>query len=81
MMAYIPKPGFIRNPLLAFPRNELCPCKSGKKFKKCHLPVLPWYIEDPKLLRAKAIEAAAAEAAKKAPPKAENENTRTESSS
>lgn len=21
-------------------RNETCPCGSGKKFKKCHLPVL-----------------------------------------
>lgn len=30
--------GFMWNPLLKLPRNSPCPCKSGKKFKKCHLP-------------------------------------------
>ena len=30
-----------RNPLLQFPRNEPCYCKSGKKFKNCHMRTLP----------------------------------------
>lgn len=38
---YVTKPGFVWNPLLKYPRNELCPCGSGKKFKKCHLDQLP----------------------------------------
>ena len=29
------------NPLLNYPRNSPCPCQSGKKFKKCHLNMLP----------------------------------------
>lgn len=36
-----PATGFQYNPLLSYPRNAPCPCKSGKKFKKCHLPVMP----------------------------------------
>jgi len=24
-----------------YPRNEKCPCGSGLKFKKCHLPKIP----------------------------------------
>lgn len=33
--------GFSWNPLINLPRNNLCPCKSGKKFKVCCLLVLP----------------------------------------
>jgi hypothetical protein len=40
-MPYQLKPGFVWNPLKKFPRNSLCPCKSGKKFKKCHLKSMP----------------------------------------
>ena len=36
-----PKPGFTWNPLLRLPRNLPCPCRSGKKFKTCHLNKLP----------------------------------------
>jgi hypothetical protein len=37
-MVYTPKPGFAFNPAVTrIGRNEPCPCKSGKKFKKCHL--------------------------------------------
>lgn len=35
--AYKPLPGDIWNPLVKFPRNNPCPCGSGKKFKVCHL--------------------------------------------
>ncbi len=34
--AYTPKAGYAWNPLRDFPRNEVCFCGSGKKFKKCH---------------------------------------------
>lgn len=40
-MAFALKPGYSWNPLLGIPRNHLCPCDSGKKFKHCHLPTLP----------------------------------------
>lgn len=40
-LARKPKRGFAFNPLRALPRNSLCPCKSGKKFKSCHLRLLP----------------------------------------
>lgn len=30
-----PVDGFVRNPLMDFPRNEKCVCGSGKKWKKC----------------------------------------------
>lgn len=33
--------GFEWNPLRQLPRNMLCPCQSGKKFKACHLQKLP----------------------------------------
>jgi hypothetical protein len=39
--AYRIPEGFIRNPLLKYPRNSACLCGSGKKFKKCHLGELP----------------------------------------
>ena len=29
------------NPLKTLPRNMKCPCLSGKKFKNCHLKLLP----------------------------------------
>lgn len=41
-----PKPGFARNPLLTLPRNNKCPCLSGKKFKKCCLNKLPRVIPE-----------------------------------
>lgn len=37
----LPAKGFARNPLLGLPRNEPCPCRSGKKFKVCCLRTLP----------------------------------------
>jgi len=41
-----PKKGLEWNPMLKYPRNDRCPCKSGKKFKKCCFPtmkqLLPW---------------------------------------
>jgi len=40
-MAMSPKPGFIWNSLKKLPRNMPCPCQSGKKFKACHLNMLP----------------------------------------
>lgn len=36
-----PIPGFQYNPLTKFPRNNPCPCRSGKKFKVCCLSKLP----------------------------------------
>lgn len=41
VLGRIPVRGFIWNPLKSMPRNSPCPCGSGKKFKKCHLNVLP----------------------------------------
>lgn len=35
------KPGYVWNPLMKIPRNSPCPCGSGKKWKKCHLRILP----------------------------------------
>lgn len=32
------------NPLSKYPRNLACFCGSGKKFKKCHLYLVPKYI-------------------------------------
>lgn len=54
---YVPRPGFIRNPLLRFPRNKKCPCNSGKKFKHCHLNVLPYAIPDPKQMKKPEVKA------------------------
>lgn len=45
-MAYMLKPGFAWNPLLKVPRNILCPCGSGTKFKNCHLPKMPRAISE-----------------------------------
>lgn len=45
-MVMTPKPGFTFNPLKSLPRNSLCPCQSGKKFKKCHLNQLPEVISE-----------------------------------
>ncbi len=36
-----PMPGFTANPLLKFPRNSPCPCRSLRKFKACCLLKLP----------------------------------------
>lgn len=41
----LPK-GMAWNPLLGLPRNSRCPCHSGKKFKNCHLDVLPKVIPE-----------------------------------
>lgn len=41
-----PLPGFAYNPLRTLPRNLLCPCLSGKKFKVCHLRLLPEIIPE-----------------------------------
>jgi hypothetical protein len=38
--AYKPKEGYEWNKWLKWGRNDPCPCLSGKKFKKCHLPHL-----------------------------------------
>lgn len=35
------KADYAYNPLLSLPRNSLCPCRSGEKFKRCCLPTLP----------------------------------------
>lgn len=32
------------NPLSKYPPNSPCPCKSGKKFKKCHKSFMPMAI-------------------------------------
>ena len=41
MRVYIPKDGYQFNEMRSLPRNRPCPCNSGKKFKKCHLPIMP----------------------------------------
>jgi len=41
-----PIPGFARNPLLTLPRNQACPCRSGKKFKRCCLKVIPGVVTE-----------------------------------
>lgn len=38
---FYPNEGHTWNPLVRLPRNMQCPCFSGKKFKKCCLPVTP----------------------------------------
>jgi hypothetical protein len=38
-IAYALKPGFHWNPLKKLPRNGPCICQSGKKYKKCCLPL------------------------------------------
>lgn len=40
MKMYAPKPGYVFNPLLNYPRNKLCFCGSKLKAKNCHLPKL-----------------------------------------
>jgi hypothetical protein len=40
-MVTSPLPGMEWNPLKGLPRNRPCPCRSGKKFKACHLDKLP----------------------------------------
>lgn len=44
-LALKPKPGHDWNPLLKVPRNNPCPCQSGKKFKHCHLNLVPRIVE------------------------------------
>ena len=42
---YGPAHGFEKNPMYwDYGRNELCPCDSGKKFKRCCRPGVPRYI-------------------------------------
>lgn len=44
-MCYRARPGFVRNPLLSYPRNAPCLCgDTGKKWKKCCGPSMPHYI-------------------------------------
>lgn len=45
-LALKPKKGWAMNPLLQFPRNKPCPCRSGKKFKLCHLGLLPQVVPE-----------------------------------
>jgi hypothetical protein len=40
-----PGPGCVPNPLLRKPRNSPCLCGSGKKWKKCCLPLMPLHIK------------------------------------
>lgn len=40
-----PREGFEFNPWRSIPRNDPCPCGSGKKFKKCCLPRCPLAVE------------------------------------
>lgn len=40
-LASKPKPGYAYNPLVKIPRNNPCPCQSGKKFKRCCLEMVP----------------------------------------
>lgn len=35
---FAPRPGFVSNPLLTYPRNFLCFCGSKKKAKACCIP-------------------------------------------
>lgn len=66
IMARIPKPGYVWNPTLNYPRNSPCFCKSGKKFKKCCLSLIPPTCTKEKALEFKqAIPAALAELEKK----------------
>ena len=39
-----PQQGFAWNPYVKYPRNELCYCQSGKKYKKCCLLTEPMII-------------------------------------
>lgn len=41
-----PAKGYARNPLLNLPRNEPCPCRSGKKYKVCCLLTQPAYVPE-----------------------------------
>jgi len=41
-----PPPGFQWNPLLKYPPNNPCPCKNGKKYKKCCLRIMPRVVTD-----------------------------------
>jgi len=44
MLVYVPKPGFTHNPMCKIPRNDPCPCQSGKKYKKCCMNAILIYI-------------------------------------
>lgn len=39
--AMVPMIGYAWNPLRQIPRNNPCPCRSGRKFKACCLNTLP----------------------------------------
>lgn len=45
--AISPAKGWKRNPLLGLQRNMACPCKSGKKWKVCCMPLTRAYIPEP----------------------------------
>jgi len=48
-MGLILKNGAIWNPVRKWPRNALCPCESGVKFKKCCLEKIPLAINKKEL--------------------------------
>jgi len=45
MRVLLPKKGYSINPMRDFPRNDACPCKSDKKFKKCCYQKQPLFID------------------------------------
>jgi hypothetical protein len=47
MKCYQPKQGYTWNPLSNIGRNDLCPCQSGRKFKKCCSNKIANCIPDP----------------------------------
>ena len=44
MIVYKPKTGYTYNPMCKIPRNDPCPCQSGKKYKKCCMNAISRYI-------------------------------------
>lgn len=44
-----PLKGYVWNPLIGLPRNQACPCMSGKKFKACCLKTMQRTIPAEKL--------------------------------
>ncbi len=57
-MAIMPKEGFVWNKAKKMiGRNAPCPCRSGKKFKKCHLDLIPKVIRAVKRTKADPGEA------------------------
>lgn len=44
MQSFIPKPGYVWNPLVRLSVNVQCPCGSGLKFKRCCEENVPRYV-------------------------------------